>query len=233
MKKKTKVERLRNEADRLEKQSLLRIAKANGWKVEHLPAKAAQINRLRCQAAAALIGLERLAEKDLNALGTLATELLFHVRRMNQNALGNLDFVRTLTRHCATWPATVSADKDIQKQQTALAEQLQLGMEANENYAGRQWSRRTPEVRAALRVLQWLAGNKIVLPRFTRATSPAWWKAGRKIFVQIYGTDFEKHELFKSYWTLDFGASLSQKTFVRKRILDKMAQAFHSIAHKN
>ena len=240
MKTKSKVEQLRNEADRLERQAILRLAKAYPRTVKLMRPKAAQINRLRSQAAAALNELERLAENDLDALNTLATELLFHVRRMNENALGNLDFVRTLTRHCSTWPATVSVDKDIQPQQTELANRLQLGKEATVNYTGRQWSRHTPEIRAALRVLSCLEGHQIKLPRFTRATAPAWWKAGRKFFVQMYGTDFENHPTFESYakrggtkrtQSADH-VGLSRANWIRKQILSKMPQAFVSLAPK-
>jgi hypothetical protein len=204
-------------------------------------AKAAKIERLRSQAANALCQLRELAKTDLNALDELSTELLFHVRGMNCDALQNLEFSRRLTRRCPTWPGVASADKWIKASNNQLVKEFQLGAEAMENYSGRQWSRRTPEIRAALTIRSCLINHKVKLPRLTRKPDTAikWWRAGRKFFEQIYGKDFEHHPNFKSYWRRIPAATgredsrSSQASWIRKEILSKMPQAFRSLAPKS
>lgn len=196
-----------------------------------------EIERLRFQAANALLQLRELAKTDAAALEVLATELQFHVRAMNKDAQAKPEHYRQLTRKCATWPGSISADKEIQRTQELLVKQLQLGTDTPLNYSGRQWSRRTPEIRAALYLIDCLQRQRVKLPPLSRATALEWWKASQDLFYSIHGKDFEQHQNFSSYWKLKFenqgDASNSQKTWIRKTIKDKMRQAFVSIARKN
>jgi hypothetical protein len=113
---------------------------------------------------------------------------------------------------------------------------LELGTNTPLNYSGRQWSRQTPEIRSALYLIDCLQHQNKSLPPLTRETALDWWKASKKLFISVHGNDFENHPNFQSYWKLNFGNqgndTLTQKTWIRKRILDKMPQAFRSIARK-
>jgi hypothetical protein len=115
-----------------------------------------EIERLRFQAANAILRLWELAKTDKAALEVLATELQFHVRAMNADILANPEYDCQFTRKCATWPASVSVDREIQNRQIWLASAMQPGADAPLNYSGRQWSRRTPEIRAALYLIDCL-----------------------------------------------------------------------------
>lgn len=196
-----------------------------------------KIEQLRFQAANALSELRYRAKTDTEALEVLATELQFHVRGMNQDALSNLKHYQKLTRKCATWPGCITADKDIQQKQEWLVKMLELGTDTPLNYSGRQWSRRTAEIRAALYLIDCLQRQHGNLPPLSRATALEWWKASQDLFYSIHGKDFERHPNFSSYWKLPFEkqgeASNSQRTWIRKTIKDKMRQAFVSIARKS
>jgi hypothetical protein len=75
-------------------------------------AKVGEIEMLRRQASNALIKLRDMAKTDAVALEVLATELMTHIRRLNQSAKekGSIAHFRTLTRRCASWPGIITAD---------------------------------------------------------------------------------------------------------------------------
>lgn len=195
-----------------------------------------EVEQLRFQAANALCKLRELAKKDLATLEVLATELRFHVTGLKSDALENPEHYRKLARQCATWPASVSVDKEIQNEQLLFARAvLQLGADATLNYSGRQWSRGTPEIVAALRLIDWIHRRGDNLPPLKRSTAAQWWKHARPLFEEIYGTRFEQHPLFAEKYRkrITSDASLRPATWQRKQILSKMAQAFRSVARKD
>lgn len=199
-----------------------------------------EIEQLRFQAANALMKLRGFAKTDLTALEVLASELQFHVRGMNCDALEKPEHYRRLARKCPTWPAAVSVDKEIQKEQVWFARAMQLGADGPLNYTGKQWSRSTPEIVATLRLISWINGRQDNLPPLTRTTAARWWKHARPLFEEIYGKRFETYPLFATHYqqtptrrrqAMDKG--LKFETWQRQQILTKMAQAFRNIARKN
>jgi len=190
-----------------------------------------KIEELRWQAGNALQKLRHLAKTDLAALEVLASELDLHVRGLKRDAIEAPEHYRKLMRRCASWPAIVSVDKEIQAEQIRFARHMELGDGAAENYKGRQWSRATPEVRAALDLKSCVINHGIKLPRLTRDidTCKKWWKAARPFFDRIYGEHPEDHAHFKKYKKHPHA---SEKGWIRKAIFSKMPQAFHSIAPK-
>jgi hypothetical protein len=194
---------------------------------------ASRIEELRFQAANALIQLRELAKTDLGALEVLASELRHHVRGLNHDALENPDHYGKIIRRCAAWPAAVSVDREIQNWQSRFSEKMELGADAPLNYTGKQWSRSTPEISAALRLIDWIERRGDELPPLNRDTAGQWWKHARPMFTQIYGERFENHQLFAKYKRdKNLHPSLKPETWERKNILSKMAQAFHTIARK-
>lgn len=198
-----------------------------------------EIWELRRQAGYALQKLRLLAKTDLAALEVLADELSLHIRGLKRDAFDSPDHYRKLIRRCASWPDFITVDKDFKAGQALFASYMKLGEDAAENYKGRQWTRDTPEVRAALAVRSCLINHGIDLPPLTRKpdTSPDWWRAGRKFFKAIYGEHFEDHPAFKEYDTptnrqAAFRVSKPFGKWKRQRILSKMPQGFHSIAPK-
>jgi len=163
-------------------------------------------------------------------------ELTLHINLLKHEPLTSTEHYRKFIRRCQAWPAFVTVDKDYEAKQIRFVRKMELGADSPLNYTGRQWSRGTPEIRAALKLIGCLELRREKLPPLTRATAPRWWKKSRKLFEQIYGKDFENHVNFSPYkeghkeW--DDG-DLMRKTYTRKRILDKMRQAFVSIARKN
>jgi hypothetical protein len=217
-----------------------------------------QIERLRYQAANALYQLREIAKKDMSALEVLATVLQNHTGLLKQDALENLAHYRKLTRICSMWPAFVSVNKDIQSAQISFADAIQLGADAPLNYRSkgkRGWSMRTPENFAAMELINLIQRRGDKLPPLTRAAAAQWWRHARtprvlhrgqkpcSLFEAYYGERFEKHPLFaRKYqtkiWTPDDPDDPKKRlkyraTWERKQILDKMAQAFHSIARKD
>ncbi len=197
-----------------------------------------EIEIVRRQASGALRRLRQLALTDAAALNCLVDELALHLNLLKHEPLTSTKHYRKLIRRCSTWPAFVSVDKEHQAKQIRFARNMELGADSSLNYTGRQWSRRTPEVRVALQLTGFLelSRRKLKLPPLTRATAPLWWNKSRKLFEKIYGKDFENRATFSHYkeghkeWE---ESGLTQKTWIRKRILDKMRQAFVSIARKN
>lgn len=206
------------------------------WQKKNPPS---EIERLRFQAANALSQLRELAKTDMSALEVLAAMLLDYTRGLKGDALENPEHYRKLTKKCATWPASVSVDKEIQNDQMEFAREMQLGEDAPLNYKGRQWSRKTPEIKAALRLIGCLQSQRSKLPPLSRETAPEWWKASQDLFYSIYGNNFERHRLFAArYQQTDARIKQANKkgldfeTWQRQQILTKMAQAFHTIARK-
>jgi hypothetical protein len=199
--------------------------------------KVSEIERLRFQVANALCQLRGLAKKDPVALETLATELLHHVRGLNHDALEAPEHYRKLIRRCSTWPAAVSVDKEIQNWQLRFARVMELGADSPLNYTGRQWSRNTAEIIAALRLVDWIQRRGDKLPPLNRLTAGPWWKHARPLFEKLYGEHFEEHPLFRKHSQRNKrkdhqDTSLRRKTWLRKQILSKMQQAFRSVARK-
>jgi hypothetical protein len=191
-----------------------------------------KIEALAFQARNALCQLQQMAKTDLQALEVTAEILLNHTNYINAEIVGNPNFARPLTRRCPTWPGVFTADKDLKHD---LSKLLQLGADAQENYAsGRQWSRSTPEVKAALQIRWCMLHDKTgpKLPKLTRTTYKQWAKAARPWLEKLYGVRFEKHPLFAEYQRRQRDATLSQDTWARKAITSKLLQAFRSIAPK-
>jgi hypothetical protein len=199
-------------------------------------ATAAEIERLRFQAMNALLRLRNLAKTDRKALGSIADILLHCVPVLNADLMKNKDYAREVTRKYPTWPGLLSADKVIQEGQAFLAKELQLGTNATEHYSDnkRAWSRKTPENRVALKMLDYGRRNVPGLPRLTKATAGEVFKACRPFLEKICGRNFEEHPAFRSkYRNSQATASLARVTAIRQRILTKLAQSFGSIAPKN
>jgi hypothetical protein len=223
----------------MKRQTISDEAIQNGKSLKHSLVKRAknppsQINQLRLQAANALCKLRELAKSDLKALEVLATELRFHVAGLKADALQNPNHYGKLISKCATWPAFVSAEKEIQKAQHDFAVRFGLGADAPLNYRGKkQWSRNTPEVRAALMLIEVAKNHRMKLPPLNRENSRRFWRQIKPMFISIYGKNFETHPAFaKGYNTKVGGDGLKRSTWVRKVITSNMAQAFRSIARK-
>ena len=238
---KQKIELTKDDIQQMAKQTAKRVREALKRFKENPPKPPSEIEQLRFQAANALLKLRQLAKTDLKALEVLASELRNRVEGLNADATAASEHYRKITRKCATWPAVVSVDKEIQKDQVEFALFMELGADGFLNYSRRQWTRETPEIRASLRLIKWLYWNReqLKLPEFKRKTSLRWWNAGRPMFEQIYGKQFEKHPLFaeKYKWSENRkkqadNLGLKFPTWQRKQILSKMEQAFHTLAPK-
>jgi hypothetical protein len=198
----------------------------------------AKIERLRFQFANGLCELRELAKTDPCALEVLATELFNQIRWLNKEALKGPDHYRRLIRRCASWPAVVSADKEIQGAQLWFAVTMGLGKDFPLNLSGRQSSREIPEIVAARELIDWIQRRGDKLPPLNRDTAPRWWKCARPLFEQLYGKRFEQHPLFAGKYAAKNlrpdhkDTSLNRATWARKQILSKMPQAFHSLARK-
>ena len=217
------------------------IAASNGRifaaALKRKPTPRTEVETLRLQAFTALRGLRELARTDSAAANTLASLLFNAVRELAAETLVAGSPLRCVARRSKLWPALVSVDREIQASQTAFAADVGLGAEYPRNFKGRQAKRTTPETRAALKLFGVLRNHKTKLPPFNRKSAPAWWKAARPLFPKVFGERFEQHVLFSSYDTATNrtraeNAGLNFHTWKRAAILNKMPQAFVSIAPK-
>ncbi|HEY5909183.1 MAG TPA: hypothetical protein VJA21_01120 [Verrucomicrobiae bacterium] len=190
-----------------------------------------EIAKLHSEAHSALTKLRGLAPKDPEALEALITVLVNNAQFLNGAIPKHPAPYRKLARKCSRWPSMITVDRDFKEGNEALIKFLELGADTGFVKPGRQWSRRTPEIRAALRVVDCLDNNHAKLPPLTRQTAGQWWQAGKPYFKALYGEAFEDHPDFARYWKNTGGdPSLNKTTRIRKVIASKMLQAFRSIA---
>lgn len=202
------------------------------------PTPCGEVETLRLQAFAALLGLQRLAKTSDAAANTLASLLFNAVQTLNFETSVAGSPLANLARRSKQWPALVSADRELQATQKEFADAVGLGAEYPRNFTGRQAKRSTPEVRAALKMLEVLRNQNAKLPPFNRKSAPRWWKAARPLFQKVFGEHFEQAGMFDAYdtptnRTRAENAGLNFHTWKRAAILNKMPQAFVSIAPKN
>jgi hypothetical protein len=201
------------------------------------------LEELHAIASNALETLQKLSiEGNEIAANLLIKSLQEAINQLYEAQPKKRDTFIKLARNLQCWPGFITVEKDWEKHNKKVSENLQLGADVPLNYKGKQWSReQNPEVEAALILVNRLIHrNRAVkpskkLPPFSRETVKEWWKAGREIFELNFGNDFENHPLFaKRYTEKNSGQSdsLKFKTWKRKIILSKMEQAFRSISKK-
>ncbi len=153
------------------------------------------------------------------------------------------------------WPGLLSVDRDQQTLNQKIISSLRLGEDAELNYKQKQWSRKTVEVRVALRLLdhrknrlrhnEMCFGGFIAFPTnqwntefeklgpLTRLNYKLWWKAFDPMFLNLYGDNFENHEVFKGYWKNSIYQNQPKaRALIRRDIKKRIQQAFRSIAPK-
>ena len=71
------------------------------------------------------------------------------------------------------------------------------------------------------------------LQPLTRENHRDWWKVGGKLFIKIFGDNFEDRKTFAHYWkNAAYKGEPNARALIRRDIKKKLRQGFHSIAAK-
>lgn len=162
-----------------------------------------------------------------------------------------------LAKKSSIWPGLLSIDHDQLEENKRIVALLRLGENATLNFKKRQWTRKTPEVRVALELLEHrkylLRRNEMIDPNdpedgrnvyddskfkrlgpLTRANYAVWWKKLEPMFLGLYGKDFENHKEFSGYWkNAVYQGQTNARALIRRDIKKRIQQAFRSIAPKS
>jgi hypothetical protein len=156
-------------------------------------------------------------------------------------------------RQC--WPGFLTVDRDWRRWNEKMVGLLGVGEKVPLNFAGKSWTRRTPEVRVALELLEslrvlagaprgsgWGGGAEAAakalklrkgLAPLCRANYALWWKAAEPLFVREYGPTFEDRKEFAHYWrSAAYRGQKNARALIRRDIKAKIKQAFRSVARR-
>ena len=151
------------------------------------------------------------------------------------------------------WPGFFSKHPDVAKSNKELMDEIRLGEKSSINTTGKTFSVSTVETRIAWELWDQIdflrRGENSLRPArigfdafqkeaetlqpLTRENHRDWWKVGGKLFIKIFGDNFEDRKTFAHYWkNAAYKGEPNARALIRRDIKKKLRQGFHSIAAK-
>jgi hypothetical protein len=149
------------------------------------------------------------------------------------------EIFKTVAETCDVWPGFLTIDKDNKEASENLIRSLGLGKRSLFNHDGKTWTRKTVEVKVALRLMKsfWFRQHDTKENRFaemeplSRKNYKEWWNAIKPLLTEIYGSDFENKKIFSDYWeNAAYAGEKNKRALIRRDIQKKIKQALCSLA---
>jgi len=200
--------------------------------------------------------LSKCAEHHSEAARRLHYIATFAVKHLNDAAYAAPKYFQQIAQEDFLWPGYLSDHPDVEKEQKkGLFSKLHLGEKCPIRVKGKKFSLDTLETRIAFQLwgkiefvrkdentllpINWAILEKIKydaakLTPLSRENYRLWWKVGEKLFLLVYGEQFENDKSFTHYWkNAAYKDEQNARALIRRDIKKKIQQGFRSIAVKS